>query len=347
MRAVALHDFGAPEVLRVTELPPAAPGPGQVRIAAEAISVGFAQTQMRRDRFPAPMWRPEFPLVLGGDVVGTVDEVGLGVSAVRPGDRVGTYVLHGAYAEYVRADAATLVPVPADLDAAEATVLPGTGLIAAGVLDVGGLRPGETVLVHAAAGGIGHIVVQLAKLAGATVIATAGSAVKRAFAAELGADVTVDYAAPDWTEQVLAATEGRGVDLILDSVGGDVLRAGIGLLAPMGRLVFYGSAGGELEVPKVGLMELIGLKFVTGFGLSAWRAARPERYRQCLADLTHHLRTGRVVTRVHARLPLSGAAEGHRIVESRAHQGRVVLMPAYPDGNSSSDQRVRSGRRRC
>jgi NADPH2:quinone reductase len=332
MRAVALRDFGAPEMLDVTEVPAVEPGAGQVRIAAEAISVGFAQTQMRRDEFPAPIWRPELPLVLGGDVVGVVDRLGAGVTDVRLGDRVGAYVLHGAYADYVRADAATLVSVPADLDAAEATVLPGTGMIAAGVLDVGGIRAGDTVLVHAAAGGVGHLAVQLAGLAGAgQVIATAGSAAKRTFAAGLGADVVIDYTRPDWADQVRAATGGRGVDLILDSVGGDILRAGIGLLAPMGRLVFYGSAGGGRDVPRVSVMELIGLRFVTGFGLSAWRSARPDQFQDRLTDLTEHLRTGRVVARVHARLPLSGAGEGHRMVESRAHHGRVVLMPGYPD----------------
>ncbi|XUL92273.1 quinone oxidoreductase family protein [Streptomyces galilaeus] len=328
MRAVPIARYGAPDVLRVAEAHVPEPGPGQVLIATEAVSVGFAQTQMRRDCFPAPMWRPTLPVVLGGDVVGTVDAVGPRVEHIRTGDRVGAFLMQGAYAEYAVADAATLVPVPAELDAATATVLPGAGPIAVGTLATGRLRAGETVLVHAAAGGIGHLSVQLAKSAGAgQVIATASSPAKREFARSLGADAVVDYTAPGWAEEVRAATDGRGVDLILDSVGGDVLLTGIGLLAPGGRLVFYGSAGGGTHVPKVPVMDLIGLKYVTGFSLSAWQRLHPQEYADGLAELTDRLTSGRLKAAVHARLPLDQAARGHEIIESRAHQGRVVLLP--------------------
>ncbi|MGW5660955.1 quinone oxidoreductase family protein [Streptomyces sp. NPDC003758] len=328
MRAVPIARYGAPDVLQVTHADVPEPGPGQVLIAAEAVSVGFAQTQMRRDCFPAPMWKPTLPVVLGGDVVGRVEAVGPHVEHVKAGDRVGAFLMQGAYAEYAVADAATLVPVPEGLDAAAATVLPGAGPIAVGTLATGRLGAGETVLVHAAAGGIGHLSVQLAKLAGAgRVIATASSPAKLDFARSLGADAVVDYTRPGWTEEVATAAGGRGVDLILDSVGGDVLLAGIGLLAPGGRLVFYGSAGGGTEVPKVPVLDLIGLKFVTGFSLSAWQRLHPQQYSDGLAELTDHLMSGRLKAAVHARLPLVEAAKGHEIIESRAHQGRVVLLP--------------------
>ncbi|ADP79380.1 quinone oxidoreductase family protein [Pseudofrankia inefficax] len=339
MRTVILRDFGGPDVLRLAETPAPEPGPGQVRIAVEAVSVGFAQTQMRQERFPAPMWRPTLPVVLGGDVVGVIDRLGPGVAAAagapRIGDRVGVFVLHGGYAERVVADIGGLVPIPADLDPAVATLLPGTGPIAAGLLDIGRLQPGESVLVHAAAGGIGHVALQLARRAGAgLIVATAGSPAKREFARSLGADVVVDYTQDGWPDRVRAATGGRGVDLILDGVGGNLLRAGVGLLAPLGRLVYYGSSDGGLDVPSISTMDLIGLKFVTGFALSAWRAARPTQFQAGLADLTAALRTGGVTCEVHARLPLSGAAEGHRIVESRAYRGRVVLLPSLPDADT-------------
>lgn len=326
MRAVRFHEFGAPEVLRTEEVPVPAPGPGQVLIAVEAVSVGFAQTQMRRNIFPAPMWRPEFPVVLGGDVVGFVAAVGPGVTGAAVGDRVGAYTLHGAYAEYVLVDAATVLPVPPDLDAATATALPSSGPIAMGTLGLADVRPGESVLVHAGSGGIGHLTVQLARLAGAgTVIATAGSAAKRDAVLKLGADAVVDYGEPDWPDRVRAAA-GGDVDVILDSVGGDVLRRGVGLLAPLGRLVFYGSAQGGLDVPKVSPMELIGLRFLTGFALSAWRNARPERYLADHEALVGHLASGTVQQILHAALPLAEVAEAHRIIESREQIGRIVLL---------------------
>ncbi|MEU6714067.1 NADPH:quinone oxidoreductase family protein [Nonomuraea sp. NPDC046802] len=327
MRAMRIHEYGPPDVLRSEEVPAPAPGPGQVLISVEAVGVGFAQTQMRRDIFPAPMWRPTFPIVLGGDVIGVVAEVGAGVTGVAAGDRVGAYTLHGAYAEQVVVDAGTLLPVPSWMDAAQATVLPSSGPIASGTMRVAELQPGESVLVHAASGGIGHISVQLARLMGAgQVIATAGTPAKCAFAGDMGADLVVDYSRDDWADQVREATGGRGVDVVLDSVGGGVLRRGIDLLAPFGRLVFYGSAQGGREIPHISLMELIGLKRVTGFALSAWRNARPRRYRADHDALVEYLRSGAVRHHIHATERLEDVAEAHKIIESRGHCGRIVLV---------------------
>ncbi|MFF5639250.1 zinc-binding alcohol dehydrogenase family protein [Streptomyces sp. NPDC012825] len=336
MRAVRIHEYGGPEVLRTEEVPIPEPGPGQVLIEAEAVSVGFAQTQMRRNAFPAPMWRPEFPITLGGDVVGDVVAVGPGVTGIVVGDRVGAFTLHGAYAEYVVVDADTVLPVPAALDAAQATALPAPGPIAMGTMGTASLAPGESVLVHAASGGIGHLAVQLARLAGATVIATAGTPEKCAYARSLGADVAVDYSRADWADAVREATGGRGVDVILDSVGGEVLRQGVRLLAPFGRLVFYGSAGGGPDIPAVSPMELIGMKFLTGFALSAWRSARPERYRADHDALTAHLLAGTVRQTVHATLPLEDVGKAHEIVESRAQLGRIVLLTGRGDRTTGS-----------
>ncbi|MFF4469534.1 zinc-binding alcohol dehydrogenase family protein [Streptomyces sp. NPDC001599] len=328
MRAVQFDRYGDPDVLYVAERPVPEPGPGQVRIAVEAVSVGHAQTQMRREAFPAPMWRPVFPVVLGGDVVGRIAAVGPDVTALRPGDRVGAFTLYGAYAEQVVVDAVTVVPVPDELDAAEAAVLPGTGLIALGILRTGQLRKGETVLVHAAAGGVGHIAVQLARAAGAgRIIGTAGAAAKREFARATGADAVVDHRCAHWADEVRELTGGRGPDLILDGIGAEVLQQGVGLLAPGGRLVFYGSSGGELAIPRVSVMDLIGIKYVTGFALSAWRDGRPREYEAGVAELTRLLAEGQVTSAVHARLPLERAAEAHAVVEARAQLGRVVLVP--------------------
>ncbi|TYB49848.1 zinc-binding dehydrogenase [Actinomadura chibensis] len=329
MRAVVLHEFGSPDVLRPERIPVPAPGPGQVLVKVEAVGVGYAQTQMRGDRFPAPMWSPSLPLVLGGDVVGEVVRLGPGVpGTARVGARVGAYTLLGAYAEYVAVDAAALLPVPAELDAAVATAIPAPGPIAAGTLDAARFRPGESVLVHAAAGGIGHLSVQLARRKGAgLVIGTAGGPARAGFAAELGADVAVDRHAGPWDDQVRAATGGAGVDVILDSAGGRTLLEGIDLLAPRGRLVFYGSSGGGRDVPDVPLLKLLGMRSVTGFTLSGWRAARPKQFHAEHVELASALLSEEVRHEIGATLPLSEAAEAHRLVESGMCPGRVVLTP--------------------
>jgi NADPH:quinone reductase-like Zn-dependent oxidoreductase len=260
-----------------------------------------------------------------GDVVGTVESLGDGVDAVRVGDRVAALVEREAFADFVLAGADWLAPVPEGLDAAAASVLPMAAPVALRVLRTGQLAAGETVLVHAAAGGIGHLATQLAKLLGAgTVLATASSPAKLDFARKHGADIGIDYTASDWADQVRAAAPG-GVDVIVDSVGGDVLRQGLDLLAPFGRLIVYGAASGELS--DVPIRSLFGMRYVAGFSLLAWRAARPEQARAEVAEVTEHLVAGRLHTALHTTFPLAEVAKAHQLLDERGHLGRVLLVP--------------------
>jgi NADPH:quinone reductase-like Zn-dependent oxidoreductase len=197
--------------------------------------------------------------------------------------------------------------------------------VALRVLRSGRLVEGETVLIHAAAGGIGHVMVQLAKLLGAgTVIATASSPAKLAFARELGADVAIDYTDAGWPDQVRAAAPG-GVDVIADSVGGETLLQGLDLLAPFGRTVMYGAASGELSAVPV--QSLFALRQLIGFSLLAWRAADPEQARAEMNELADHTVAGRLRTVVHAAFPLTEVAKAHQLLDDRAQLGRVLVIP--------------------
>jgi NADPH2:quinone reductase len=257
--------------------------------------------------------------------VGTIDAVGPDVDAALAGQRVAALVDGDAFADYVLADAAWLAEVPVGLDDGSATMLPMAAPVALRTLRTGHFAPGETVLVHAAAGGIGHVAVQLAKLLGAgRVIATVGSPAKLDFAREHGADAAIDYTADDWPDRVRAAAP-DGVDIVLDSVGGQTTHHSLDLLAPFGRVIVYGVASGKYtEVPVASLYRL---RSVIGFSLLAWRAARPEQAHQEVAELTEHFTAGRLQTTVHKRLPLNEAAEAHRILDLRAQLGRVLLVP--------------------
>jgi NADPH2:quinone reductase len=326
METIQLTRFGPPHVLQPGLARVPRPDPGQVLIEVEAVGIGFAQTQMRAGTFPAPFWRPEMPLVLGGDVVGRIVKVGEGVDGFCPGDRVAAYVLTGANAQYVVAAAEALIGVPDALDAAAATVLAGTGPIAAGLLDVASPRVGEAVLVHAGAGGVGHIAVQLARMAGAgLVISTASTPAKRDFVTNLGADLVVDTTVPEWAQHILGRTDGRGVDVVLDGVGGAVTRESLKILAPEGRLVFFGAAGGS-RATEIDAMALMRGQSVRGFMLSAWRSQRRTRSSRAVAHLVGALTAGHVRSVIDRRLDMSQVAHGHLIIESRAHRGRVVLL---------------------
>ncbi len=321
MRRVRYHTYGGPEVLRVEEAAVPEPGAGQVRIRTRAIGANFVDTKFRRGA--GSIFQRPLPATLTGDVVGVVDALGDGVGGELAGRRVATLVLD-AFADEVIADAADLVEVPDGLDDAAASMLPSAAPVALGALLAGRLAPGDTVLVHSAAGNIGHLATQLARLRGAgAVIGTAGSPAKLDFVRAHGADHAADYSDGDWPERVRAAAP-DGVDLVLDAVGGATTARGVELLAPYGRLVAYGAADGLADVPVRSLYEL---RSVTGFSLLAWRAARPEEYAAALAELAGLLSTGRLRYTVHTRLPLSEAVEAHRLLDARAQLGRVLLVP--------------------
>jgi NADPH2:quinone reductase len=322
MRLVRYHEHGGPEVLQIEEVPVPSPGPGQVLIRTEAIGANFIDTKMRRGT--ASIVNRPLPDAPTGDVVGVVEALGPEVSTVRTGDRVAT-LAERAFADYVLADAEWLAPVPDGLDAGPASMLPMGAPVALGVLRAGYLAKGETVLVHAAAGGIGHLAVQLAKILGAgTVIATASTPAKLDFARELGADAAINYTSPDWPDQVRAVAP-AGVDAILDSVGGQGLLQGIDLLAPQGRIIVYGLASGEL--PDIPVRSLYALKQVAGFALLAWRAARPEQARRDIEQATDLFVSGQLRTSVHATFPLTEVAKAHQLLEDRGQLGRVLLVP--------------------
>jgi NADPH:quinone reductase len=324
MRHVRYHAHGGPEVLAVEEAAIPEPGPGQVLIRAEAIGVNYVDVQLRRETDPDSIWFRPLPGVLTGDVVGTVEKTGPGTEPALAGSRVAVLLEDGC-ADYVVAGADWLVPVPAELDAGAATMLPTTGAVALGALRAGRLAAGDTVLVTAGAGAIGHLAVQLARQLGAgTVIATAGSAAKLTLASELGADVAVDHRQPGWDDQVRSAVPG-GVDVVLEAVGGETLHRCLGLLAPSGRAVVFGASAGELT--SVPVRNLFGLKSVTGFSLLAWRAADPEAVRAGIAELTGWFGTGELRGVTGATLPLAEVSRAHQLLEDRSVLGRLLLVP--------------------
>ncbi|GAA5192328.1 zinc-binding dehydrogenase [Rugosimonospora acidiphila] len=322
MKAVRYLSHGGPDVLRVEEIPAPEAGHGQVLIAVEAVGANAIDTVFRRG---GGAWARPLPGRLTGDVVGRVTALGPGVEGVRVGDRVAA-LSEDAFAEVVAADAQWLAPVPAGLDAATATVLPMTAPLALRLLKVGRLAAGETVLIQSAAGGVGHLAVQLARRLGAgTVVGTASGPRKREFVRSLGADATADSGDPSWPEAVRSAAP-HGVDVVLDSVGGGVFDAGLALLAPLGRMVTYGAITGE--VPTVAAHGLFALKSVTGMSTLAWRAARPAEARADLTEAARLLADGVLRPATHATLPLAEVARAHEILDARGNLGRVVItMP--------------------
>ncbi|MEU7022157.1 zinc-binding dehydrogenase [Streptomyces sp. NPDC046203] len=324
MRRIRYHSHGGPEVLTLEEVPAPVPEKGQVLIRAEAIGANFVDTQLRRGMIQTELYRRPLPRPLTGDVVGTVEAVGPDADPDLIGRRVAA-ASEDAFGDLVLVDEPGLVRVPDGLDIGTAGALPMMAPVALGALRAGRPARGETVLVHSAAGAIGHLAVQLAKVLGAgTVIATASTAAKLDFARAQGADAGVDYTDEDWPQQVRAASSG-GVDVVLDAVGGDIMRRSLDVLAPYGRLVTYGAASGELGAVPVA--DLFALRSVTGFSLLAAYAADPERARKDQAELTSYATRGLLRAAVHARLPLTETPEVHRLLESRAQLGRVLVVP--------------------
>ncbi len=326
MRAIRFHELGGPEVLRLEQVPEPEPRAGQVVIEIHAAGVNFADTRRRLGTYLEPSPLPFSP---GSEVAGTIARLGPGVIGWTVGDRVMATVIGGGYAEYVSVAASALMRIPEGMDFVQAAAFPVQGLTAYHLLRTSGrLRAGESVLIHAAAGGVGTLAVQLARLLGAgTIYATASSEDKLALARSLGADVAIDYTREDFAERVQAHAREHGqggVDVILEAVGGEVFEKSLRCLAPFGRLVTFGAASGQLpELSPVRLMRRC--QEVIGFYLPPV-LMRPDLLVPSLRDLTAYLASGTLRLIVGQTLPLEQAAEAHRRLEARQTTGKVVLV---------------------
>ncbi|MEV4435609.1 zinc-binding dehydrogenase [Streptomyces sp. NPDC049555] len=338
MHAVRLHAFGPAENLTHERTDDPLPGPGQVRIAVAAAGVHLVDTTQREGDPNGPYELPELPYVPGREVAGTVDALGAGTDPAWLGARVvahlGRDVPGGGYAELAVTDADRLHRLPAGLDEAAAIAMIGTGRTALGILSFTDLTADDVVVVPAAAGGIGSLLVQYARNAGATVVALAGGPAKVAHARGLGAHIALDYTDPAWPEAARAALGGRAATVVLDGVGGDVAREAVGLLGPGGLHLVFGwssqgrtgaAAGGQLDPEELAARgitsrSVLGPAMLERFGGGQAGLRRLEEL--SLAEAA----AGHVVPTVH-RFPLARAADAHRALETRGTMGKVVLVP--------------------
>ncbi len=316
MRAIQMSEYGGPEVLELVELPIPEPGDGEVLIRVTRAGLNFADTHRRQNTYIS---KDTLPLVPGSEVAGVREDTGARVVALC-GD--------GGYAEYATAPAALTFPIPDDVGDETALALVLQGLTAWHLYRTcGRVSPGETVVVHAAAGGVGSLAVQLGRALGAgRVIATASTEEKRALALELGADVAVDGAAEGLTERLVEANHGEPVDVVFEMAGGAVFDASLAALAPFGRLVIYGIASGEGNTVRTG--KLMGRsRAVVGFWLMHC-IGRPTMIDEALADLFARVARGELRVVTGPAYPLADAARAQTDLAERRTTGKLTLDPA-------------------
>jgi NADPH:quinone reductase len=323
MRAIQVHEPGGPEVLRLEEVDDPQPGDGQVRIRAAAIGVNFIDTYHRSGAYPR-----ERPFVPGAEVAGTVDAVGPGVTDVAVGDRVATAEASGGYAELTLAPADRAVPVPdgVDLDIAAALMLQGLTAHYL-VTSTFPLDHGQRALVHAAAGGVGLLLTQLAVHRGAEVIATVSTDEKAALARAAGAATVIRYTeVDDVAEEVRRLTGGAGLDVVYDGVGRTTFDQSLACLRPRGMLVLFGQSSGAVEPVDPQRLAAGGSLFLTRPTLVHYVADVAELRARAL-DLFGWVQAGALDVRIGETHPLAEAAEAHRRLEARATTGKVLLLP--------------------
>jgi putative PIG3 family NAD(P)H quinone oxidoreductase len=328
MRAVTVTEPGGPEVLSWAEVPDPVCGPGEVIVDVAATAVNRADLLQRQGFYPPPPGASE---ILGLECSGVVSEVGEGVAGWTVGDEVCALLAGGGYAERVAVPAVQLLPRPAGVELATAAALPEvTCTVWSNVFLLAGLRRGESFLVHGGSSGIGTMAIQLAARAGARVFTTAGTPAKLDVCRELGADTGINYRDEDFVERVREETDGRGVDVILDNMGGKYLGRNVDALAVGGRLVIIGMQGGtkaELDIAK-----LLGKRAsVHATALRSRPSTGPGGKADIVAAVRHDIwpdvERGGIRPIVDRRLPMSRAGEAHAVVEASEHIGKVLLLP--------------------
>jgi NADPH2:quinone reductase len=322
MKAVLCKQYGPPESLTFEELPSPRPGPGEVVITVKAASINFPDVLIIQNKYQV---KPPLPFSPGSELAGIVKEVGSGVTGFRAGDPVIAFTTYGAFAEEVKTEAGRLLPLPEGMDFARgAAFLLTYGTSDHALRDRGGLKAGETLLVLGAAGGVGLAAIEIGKALGARVIACASSDEKLAVCRSQGADALINYAAEDLRERIRALTDGRGVDVVYDAVGGPYTEPAFRSLAWRGRLLVVGFAAGEIPKLPLNLALLKGAAIV-GVFWGDFTRREPREFADSVRQLGAWFREGKLHPLVSQTFPLHQAAEALKLMAERKVKGKVVL----------------------
>lgn len=322
MKAIQVSQVGGPDVLALIDLPEPEPKPNEAVVAIKAAGVNFIDVYFREGRYPAPL-----PFVNGQEGAGIVSAAGSEVTTVKAGDRVAYTGVLGSYAEFAAVPADRLVKIPDELDFNHAAAAMLQGMTAHYLShSTYPLKSGDTALIHAAAGGVGQLLVQMAKKLGARVIATAGSADKAQLAREAGADECIVYTEADFEAETKRLTGGRGVDVVYDGVGAATFEKGLNVLRPRGYMVLFGGSSGA--VPPFDLIKLSqkGSLFVTRPTLGHYTITRAELEERS-GDVLNMISRAELRLRIHKTYPLADAAQAHRDLEGRKTTGKLLLIP--------------------
>jgi NADPH:quinone reductase len=322
MKAIQVIKTGGPEVLMLADIPTPKPKPNEVLVKVSASGVNFIDIYFREGRYPTAL-----PFVAGQEASGVVNEIGSDVKTFKPGERVTYTNIMGAYAEYAAVPADRLVHVPQEVTDQQAASAMLQGMTAHYLIhDTYPLKKGETTLIHAAAGGVGELLVQMAKHAGARVIATVGTEEKAQLAREAGADEVILYDKQDFEAETKRLTDGKGVDVIYDGVGKTTFDKDLNILRPRGYLVLFGGASGA--VPPLDLIKLSqkGSLYITRPTLVNYIASH-EELQQRATDVLSTIAAGKLKLRIGHIYPLGDAQQAHRDLEGRKTTGKLLLIP--------------------
>ena len=322
MKAVVCKQYGPPESLVYEELASPKPGAGEVVVSVKAASVNFPDVLIIQNKY---QFKPPLPFSPGSELAGVVKEVGSGVSAFRPGDRVMAFTTYGAFAEEVKTEAGRLLPLPEKMDFVTGAAFVLTyGTSDHALRDRAALKAGETLLVLGAAGGVGLAAIEIGKALGARVIACASSDAKLAVCREHGADQGINYAAEDLRERIKALTDGRGIDVVYDAVGGPYTEPAFRALAWRGRLLVVGFAAGD--IPKLPLnLPLLKGAAVLGVFWGDFARREPQAFAASMKQLGRWYAEGRLKPHISQTLPLARAADAIKLLASRQAKGKVVV----------------------
>ncbi len=322
MKAVRVEQFGGPEVLNYKDIPVPDPQEGEARIKIEVTGVNFIDIYQRIGRYQGNL-----PFTLGQEAAGIVDAVGPNVTDVKPGDRVAYAMIQGSYAGYAIVPAGRLVPIPAAVDSSQAVAAMVQGMTAHYLtFSTYPLKAGETALIHAAGGGTGQLLVQVAKHCGARVIGTASTQEKAALAREAGADEVIIYTQTDFDAEVKRLTHNSGVDVVYDSVGKDTFDKSLNCLRRRGYMVLFGASSGAVPPVDPQLLNAKGSLYLTRPYLGHYIADRAELLERA-NEVFNWIAGGELKINIDKTFPLADVAEAHRYLESRQSKGKILLIP--------------------